>query len=58
MVQIQLICVRLSQQEGVKVVLKSIVLQANARNTIALRFYEECGYQRQSLQTGYYGRVI
>jgi len=57
MVQIQLICVRLSQQEGVKVILKSIVLQASVHNTIALRFYEECGYQRQGLQTGYYGRV-
>ena len=58
MIQIQLICARLSRQETVNIVLKSVVLQASACNNAALSFYESCGYQRQSLHAGYYGRVI
>jgi ribosomal protein S18 acetylase RimI-like enzyme len=55
--QIRTICARLSKQEGQTIVLKSIVLQANARNLPALKFYERCGYQRQALKAGYYGGV-
>lgn len=58
MIQIKLICARLSMQEGMKIVLKSVVLQTSARNSAALKFYEKCGYQRQGLQAGYYGKVI
>ena len=37
--------------------LKSVVLQTSAANLAALKFYEVCGYQRQSLKVGYYGGV-
>jgi ribosomal protein S18 acetylase RimI-like enzyme len=55
--QIRTICARLSKQKGQTIVLKSVVLQANARNLPALKFYEGCGYQRQALKAGYYGGV-
>lgn len=47
----------MSRQKGRSIVLRSVVLQASARNLAALKFYEVCGYQRQGLLTGYYGRV-
>jgi len=53
--QIRAICVRISKQRGQHMTLKSVVLQTSAANLAALKFYEVCGYQRQSLKVGYYG---
>ena len=58
LLQIRTICIRLSKQNGQNIVLKSVELQTNARNLPALKFYEGCGYQRQALKAGYYGRVL
>jgi ribosomal protein S18 acetylase RimI-like enzyme len=55
--QLRTVCARLSKQKGQSIMLKSVVLQANARNLPALKFYEGCGYQRQALKAGYYGGV-
>jgi ribosomal protein S18 acetylase RimI-like enzyme len=55
--QVQAVCAKLSAQNGLEVVLKAVILQTSARNLSALKFYEECGYQRQGLKTGYYGGV-
>ena len=51
-------CDRLSEQKGPNVVLKSVILQTSARNLAALKFYEDCGYQRLGLKSGYYGGVF
>ena len=57
LIQIRTICARLSKQKGLSVVLTSVVLQTSAKNLVALKFYEVCGYQRQALKAGYYGVV-
>jgi len=57
LIQIRVICARLSKQNGQSIVLTSVVLQTSSKNLVALKFYEVCGYQRQALKTGYYGGV-
>jgi hypothetical protein len=56
--QVRAVCTRLSSQKGLEFVLNSVILQTSARNLTALKFYEECGYQRQALKAGYYGGVL